>query len=82
MHHCAHFLSSLPIECPQACDRLHYGDCSLHPVLANTAVIADRHGGHVTGYIRVAVFSQNAAADVQHAVQELQTQVNIFDIQC
>ena len=25
----------------------------------------------VTGYIRVVVFSQNAAADVQHAVQEL-----------
>ena len=29
----------------------------------------------VTGYIRVVVFSQNAAADVQHAVQELTSHV-------
>ena len=29
----------------------------------------------VTGYIRVVVFSQNAAADVQHAIQELTSHV-------
>lgn len=28
-----------------------------------------------TGYIRLVVFSQNAAADVQHAIQTLQRQV-------
>ncbi len=38
-------------------------------------VTACRQNGKVTGYVRIVVFSQNAAADVQHAVQELMTQV-------
>lgn len=32
----------------------------------------------MTGYIRVVVFSQNAAADVQHAVQELTLHVRQY----
>ena len=36
----------------------------------------------VTGYIRVVVFSQNAAADVEHAVQELISHVRQSDTGC
>ncbi|KAL0028327.1 hypothetical protein WJX79_010735 [Trebouxia sp. C0005] len=42
----------------------------VHPVQYS----ALRQNGKVTGYVRIVVFSQNAAADVQHAIQELVTQ--------
>ncbi|KAL3143365.1 hypothetical protein ABBQ38_002195 [Trebouxia sp. C0009 RCD-2024] len=43
------------------------GPIEVHPV--QYAALTRPDG--VTGYIRVVVFSQNAAADVQHAIQEL-----------
>lgn len=46
----------------------------LHDV-CNDVCSAD---GSSTGYIRLVVFSQNAAADVQHAVQTLQQEVAFF----
>ena len=39
--------------------------------------IVCRHDGGVTGYIRVVVFSQNAADDFQQALQELIAQVGV-----
>ncbi|DBB17293.1 TPA: hypothetical protein ACH3X3_014339 [Trebouxia sp. C0006] len=41
----------------------------VHPVQYS----ALRQNGKVTGYVRIVVFSQNAAADVQNAIQELMT---------
>ncbi|KAL0028328.1 hypothetical protein WJX79_010735 [Trebouxia sp. C0005] len=51
----------------------------VHPVQYSalrccTSLCLISQNGKVTGYVRIVVFSQNAAADVQHAIQELVTQ--------
>lgn len=77
------FSTAAPIRAgavhPCASSRAAYGRCQ-HVMLSQqstvgSCVTACRQNGKVTGYVRIVVFSQNAAADVQHAIQELVTQV-------
>lgn len=73
------FVQVLYVLVPPDLQSTAYGWCQ-HVILSQQSTVgccatACRQNGKVTGYVRIVVFSQNAAADVQHAVQELISQV-------
>ncbi len=73
------FVQVLYVLVPPTLQHTAYGRCQ-HVMLSQQSTVgccvtACRQNGKVTGYVRIVVFSQNAAADVQNAIQELMTRV-------